>query len=134
MSFDSVSNLEFGKTNPARVNSIIDAKNRLENLAKQSAVDPSQGRGFSESLERSLMTKKSSNEQVLQKFEAAILSTFVQAMMPKDTTSVYGEGLAGDMWKSQMAEKIADQISQRGGIGIASRLLSGLQKADGQSS
>ena len=31
----------------------------------------------------------------------------MQAMLPKDAETVYGKGVAGDMWKSMMAEKLA---------------------------
>jgi Rod binding domain-containing protein len=57
------------------------------------------------------------------RFEAVVLKTFIQTMLPKDAEQVYGKGLAGDMWKSLMAEKMADAVTERGGIGIASRLL-----------
>ncbi|WP_181168318.1 MULTISPECIES: rod-binding protein [unclassified Mesorhizobium] len=57
------------------------------------------------------------------KFEAMVLQTFIQNMMPKDTEGVYGKGLAGDMWKSQLAERVADVMAERGGIGIAKSLL-----------
>lgn len=57
------------------------------------------------------------------KFESVVLQTFVQNMLPKDAEQVYGKGLAGDMWKSMMAGKIADVMTERGGIGIASHLL-----------
>lgn len=58
-----------------------------------------------------------------QHFEAMVLQTFLQNMMPKDVESVYGKGLAGDMWKSQMAEQLANVMSKRGGIGIAKSML-----------
>jgi len=57
------------------------------------------------------------------RFEAVVLQTFVQAMMPKDAEQVYGKGLAGDMWKSMMAGRIADVMAERGGIGIADTLV-----------
>jgi len=44
-------------------------------------------------------------------------------MLPKDTESVFGKGLAGDMWKSQLAERLADVMADRGGIGIARSML-----------
>ena len=58
-----------------------------------------------------------------QRFEAMVLQTFIQSMMPKDTEAVYGKGLAGDMWKSQLAERLADVMAERGGIGIARKML-----------
>lgn len=57
------------------------------------------------------------------KFEAMVLQTFIQNMLPKDTEGVYGTGLAGDMWKSQLAERVADVMAERGGIGIAKSLV-----------
>lgn len=57
------------------------------------------------------------------RFEAMVLQTFIQNMLPRDGSSVYGKGLAGDMWKSLLAEKVADSIAERGGIGIADRVL-----------
>lgn len=59
------------------------------------------------------------------KFEAMVLQTFIQTMLPKDAENVYGKGMAGDMWKGLMSEKLAGAMSARGGIGIADRLLAG---------
>lgn len=58
-----------------------------------------------------------------QKFEAMVLGTFFQSMLPESTDSVYGEGLAGDMWKSLLAQQLGDTVAAQGGIGIANRLL-----------
>ncbi len=52
-----------------------------------------------------------------------MLTTFIQNMLPKDSEGVYGKGLAGDMWKSQLAGHLADVMADRGGIGIARSLL-----------
>ena len=52
-----------------------------------------------------------------------VLQTFIQNMLPKDGEAVYGKGMAGDMWKSLMAEKMAQVMAERGGIGIADRML-----------
>lgn len=62
-------------------------------------------------------------EQAFRKFEAMVLQTFVQSMLPNDSEAVFGKGLAGEMWKSQLAEQLAGVIARRGGIGIANRLL-----------
>lgn len=68
------------------------------------------------------------------KFEASILQTFVNSMMPSDSEQVYGKGSAGEFWKSMMSEQIADQISKSGGVGIAEQVYSqALQKARGKS-
>ena len=57
------------------------------------------------------------------RFEAMVLQTFIQTMLPKDTESVYGEGFAGEMWQSMLAEQLGTAMAKRGGIGIADRIL-----------
>jgi flagellar protein FlgJ len=58
-------------------------------------------------------------------FEAMVLQTFVQSMMPKDAEDVYGGGMAGDIWKSMMSQQLGTVMADRGGIGIADSLLKG---------
>lgn len=57
--------------------------------------------------------------EAAEKFEAFVLQTFIQEMMPETPEGVYGSGIAGDFWKSMMAEKIAEQVAARGSVGIA---------------
>jgi hypothetical protein len=61
-------------------------------------------------------------------FEAMTLATFIEQAMPDDDSAVYGSGMAGGVWKSMLAEQIADQMAKAGGIGIASQL-SAFEKA-----
>lgn len=56
-------------------------------------------------------------------FEAMVLRNFMETMLPKENEAVYGKGLAGDMWKSLMAEQLANVVAERGGIGISDRVL-----------
>jgi peptidoglycan hydrolase FlgJ len=58
------------------------------------------------------------------KFEASILSTFLNSILPKENEEVYGKGSAGEFWKSMMAEKIAEEMSKKGGVGIAEQMYS----------
>jgi Rod binding domain-containing protein len=67
--------------------------------------------------------KSGETPEAYRKFEAAVLQNFMQSMMPKDSEAVYGKGLAGDMWKSELAKQMGTVLSERGGIGIANRLL-----------
>jgi len=60
--------------------------------------------------------------EAYRKFEATVLSNFIQNMLPSESEEVYGKGAAGDFWKSMMAEQMANAVSQRGGIGIAEQL------------
>ena len=50
------------------------------------------------------------------------LKTFVEASMPEDATGIFGSGTAGEVWKSMLAEQIANQMARAGGIGIAAQL------------
>lgn len=58
-----------------------------------------------------------------QEFEAYILQTFVESMLPKEAENTYGKGNAGSIWKSMLAEQIGAQLAKAGGIGIADKLL-----------
>lgn len=58
-----------------------------------------------------------------QQFEAFILQSFIESMLPKDSDVSFGKGTAGSVWRSMMAEQIGAQIARAGGIGIASRML-----------
>ncbi|HRN88920.1 rod-binding protein [Hyphomicrobium sp.] len=60
-----------------------------------------------------------------QKFEAFVLQTFIQEMMPKEAEGVFGSGVAGDFWRSMMAEKMAEQVAERGELGIADLVRAG---------
>jgi Rod binding domain-containing protein len=59
------------------------------------------------------------------KLESLVLGELIGEMLPKNTPSAYGQGFAGDMWRSMLAERVADQIAVSGRLGIASRLFAG---------
>ncbi|TYC58657.1 hypothetical protein FMN50_09425 [Rhodobacterales bacterium] len=54
-----------------------------------------------------------------EQFEAVILGQFVETMLPNDSEAVFGEGSTGEIWKSMLAEQVANQLAASGGIGIA---------------
>lgn len=56
-------------------------------------------------------------------FEAMVLQSFIQTMLPKENEAVYGEGMAGEMWQSMLAEQLGTTMAKRGGIGIAAHIL-----------
>lgn len=57
-------------------------------------------------------------------FEASVLQTFVQSMMPKESEEIFGQGNAGEIYKGMMAEQYAKAIADNGGIGIAEQVYS----------
>ncbi len=55
-------------------------------------------------------------------FEAMMLNSFVGELLPKDSSAVFGEGAAGDMWRSMLSEQISHQIAKSGALGLSRRL------------
>ena len=60
--------------------------------------------------------------QVAQDFEASILGSFVNEMMPKEASAVYGQGVGGDIWRSMLSEQVGRQLAKSGTLGLARRL------------
>lgn len=54
-----------------------------------------------------------------QEFEAFVLQSFIEAMLPKKAGSVFGGGTAGEIWRSMLAEQVAKEVARSGGVGIA---------------
>ena len=68
--------------------------------------------------------KKPGPDEVYRKFEAFVLQTFVETMLPKESEEVFGKGTAGGIWKSMLAEQLGNQLAKGKGIGIARELAS----------
>lgn len=64
----------------------------------------------------------SGHAEAYKKFEAFMLQSFIQNMFTTDTPSVFGKGQAGEYWKSMMAEAMAGELADHGGIGVAKML------------
>jgi peptidoglycan hydrolase FlgJ len=54
--------------------------------------------------------------------EGVLLKGMIEEMLPKDAPDVYGSGTAGDVWRSMMSEKIAEEVAKSGALHIADRL------------
>lgn len=57
-----------------------------------------------------------------EQFEATVLKSLFEFMLPAKAPSVFGSGLAGDVWKSMLADALAGQAGQAGIAGIARSL------------
>ena len=55
-------------------------------------------------------------------FEATLINSFIGELLPKDAGSVFGEGSAGDMWRSMLSEQVSQQIAKSGALGLSRRL------------
>jgi len=71
-----------------------------------------------------------SNSAVYRKFEAFVLQMFVESMLPKDASNVFGKGTAGTIWRSMMAEQIGNEMARGNGVGIAKQLAKSRAAAD----
>ncbi len=89
--------------------------------APSTAADPFIG-DLRSRLPRAEFAASGKPPKAYQKFEAVVLQSFVQELLPKDASSVYGSGLAGSYWSSMLAEQIANQIAESGGVGIAQEI------------
>jgi len=61
-------------------------------------------------------------KQAQVQFEAVLLNSFVGEMLPKDAPAAYGQGLAGEMWRSMLADQLSRKIASSGSLGIGPRL------------
>ncbi len=51
-------------------------------------------------------------------FEAFIIQSCLQTILPKEEQGFFGQGTGGGIWRSMLAEQLANQISKAGGIGL----------------
>jgi hypothetical protein len=65
--------------------------------------------------------KAPSSGDTYRKFEAFVLQTFVETMLPKNA-DLFGKGTAGDVWRSMLAEQLGNQLAKGKGIGLAKTL------------
>ena len=96
---------------------------RAERLGRSSAAAAQFEVGGTADAKAADAVGKPATPTSFKRFEAMVLQTFIQNMLPKDGAAVYGKGMAGDLWKSLLAEKVAEVMADRGGIGIADRVL-----------
>jgi len=60
--------------------------------------------------------------KTLQQFEAQVISTFIEQMMPESSANNFGSGTAGNVWRSMLSEQIANQVAKAGGLGIRQKV------------
>lgn len=57
-------------------------------------------------------------EIAAEKFEALILQSWLEVLLPKEGGSAYGRGPGSGVWRSMMAEELGAQIARSGGVGL----------------
>lgn len=54
----------------------------------------------------------------MENFEAFIIQSCLETILPKSEQGFFGQGSAGGIWRSMVAEQIANQIAKAGGVGL----------------
>jgi peptidoglycan hydrolase FlgJ len=63
------------------------------------------------------------------KFEAFVLQSWLEVLLPKEESGAFGSGGAGNVWRSMMAEQLGAQIASAGGFGLQ-KLIAPATKSD----
>ncbi|WGJ15683.1 rod-binding protein [Methylocapsa sp. D3K7] len=50
--------------------------------------------------------------------EQLVLKNLVETMLPKDSGVLYGNGTAGDIWRSFLADQLATQVGKSIDLGV----------------
>lgn len=53
-----------------------------------------------------------------QKFEAYIIQTCLQTILPQSGQGYFGRSAGSDVWRSMVAEQLGEQIAKAGGFGL----------------
>ncbi len=107
---------------PAKSKAAAERLARMDWSAVTSEVAASAARPPSPAAAIAVSSSLPSKNNVYSQFEAFVLQSFIEAMLPKQTEVVFGKGMAGEIWKSMLAEKLAAKAAESGGLGIAERV------------
>lgn len=83
---------------------------------------PAQGLADARSRLQAVTDSPEAASRVKVEFEAMMLNSFVGEMLPKDASAVFGEGAAGDIWRSMLSEQVSRQLAKSGALGLSRRL------------
>jgi flagellar protein FlgJ len=67
-------------------------------------------------------TAETKSAKTMQQFEAQVISTFIEQMMPEASANNFGSGTAGGVWRSMLSEQIANQVAKAGVLGIREKV------------
>jgi flagellar protein FlgJ len=66
--------------------------------------------------------KAPSATDAAEKFEAFVIQSCLETILPDTQNGLFGHGAAGNAWRSLLAEEIAAQIAKAGGVGLKKML------------
>ena len=94
----------------------------LDRASAASSSAPAPAAGLADARSALAAAAPDAASRVKIEFEAMLINSFVGEMLPKDAGSVFGEGTAGDVWRSMLSEQIAQQMAKSGALGLSRRL------------
>jgi hypothetical protein len=71
-----------------------------------------------ESLMRNSATQMKKASGPMEQFEAFIIQSCLETILPKSEQGLFGHGSAGGIWRSMIAEQIANEVARAGGVGL----------------
>ncbi len=116
--------LQRGAAVRALANEFADAVNLVrsnEGIGQRAGTPSSTGEKGASALNE-IPRATGAKEKAYEQFEATVLRSFVEEMLPKSTENTYGEGTAGGVWRSMQADFMSQELAKSGGIGIAASL------------
>ncbi|HXE69249.1 MAG TPA: rod-binding protein [Hyphomicrobiaceae bacterium] len=72
-------------------------------------------------------TPRRAASDAFSQLEAFVLKTFIESMLPANAETAFGKGTAGEIWKSMLAEQLANEMARSGQVGLARRLAQGAE-------
>jgi hypothetical protein len=100
----------------------IEAAAQQRSVAAAQAEGASRGSAIDDGGHTRFIKGPNGDRAIFRKFEAFVLQTFVESMLPQDASEVFGKGTPGMIWRSMLAEQIANEMAKGDGIGIARQL------------
>ncbi len=102
----------------------------LSTIAASMPRDVPEAKAASRVLPHTMVSRGSKTGELTpaQQFEGFVLQSFVEHMLPKEDSTYFGEGTAGAIWRSMLAERIGAEMAESGGIGVAEMI----EKRDAQ--
>lgn len=97
-------------------------------LQTKTAIETS-GSSAGASLSKAASTAKAA--KAAETFEAFVIQSCIETILPKSETGLFGHGAAGSTWRSMLAEQIGGQIAKGGGFGMKSLLVRDLEHRSG---
>lgn len=111
----------------ARLRKITDGSDGVAPMVQEADAVPVQ----QDAAPRIVRTDKSP-KGVVTAFEAVLLQTLVDQMLPRGSSGVFGSGFSGDVYRGMLCERLAAVLASRDVAGLA-RHWPGLLSANGES-